>query len=821
MLALTLLAALLTLWGAGSRGLELAVAGPGATSEEGRRVGLAEPGSRALNGLDLGAEPVRVTWKGVWRVPSAGRQRLRARADGDLQVDVDDDEVLAVAGGRAARRTQASFDLEGGLHRLRIDWTAPRGARLELRWAPPGEGFRDLGRADLLPRRPSWVGEGLLLARPAATIGTEVGLVLLVLLLSTLLVAGRRGADWGIGQPGSGLARAAAAVRGRLPHGKTLARLLAVLIVFYGAALRGQALIDSFWDVDDLGLVAKVRPFLEAVTPDSFHWPQEVPYRGGDPAAYLRYGRAMKDFYEARVREPLFVFATRLGLLLAHDNNIGVGIASATFSALAVGAVYLLGAFGFGRPVGLLAALAFAVERRVIGLSIEGWRDDAFAFFVTLFAYALLRLYARSTFLNSVLLGLVAGFSWLTRITSLSFLLPSFLALAFFPRARPRRERLSRLALSVGLCLLLMAPFLANCWIAHGDAFYAINEYTSFFRERSGHVDQRPLNVIEYVAAYRPFELADKVLIGMTAHPFLPKWNFEDWLPALGPVLATASVIGLFAFLFLPRGRLLLLVHATAMVPFSLSWDIRGGSPWRHSLHAYPFYLVAAGLVLVGAARLVVSAPARAALRSWLSRRRAVAVGAVGCGLLVAAPVLSYGLRYLRVGEAIGRGDPSTLVLAGPRDACFFGRGWYPPVHVWNWHSRFMRDRQAVVFLPLERGTDYRLVLRLDPFVSEPGRPLHVEVFLNGTAIGSLTATGGAGSGRHPIFVPARLVRGGRDRLELRADHTWPASRIEQRPEAIPEDWAASLELRYVRVVPVQPGDEAPPEAREDGEPGW
>jgi 4-amino-4-deoxy-L-arabinose transferase-like glycosyltransferase len=515
----------------------------------------------------------------------------------------------------------------------------------------------------------------------------------------------------------------------------------------------------------------------------------------------------MTDFYQARVREPMFVYATRLGLRLADDNEIGVGIASAAFSTLTVGAIYLLGAFAFGRPAGLLAALAFAVERRVIGLSIEGWRDDAFACFVTLFAYAALRLYSRSSFSNAVLLGLAAGGAWLTRITSLTFLVPSFVALAVFPRARPRGERLRRLALAVSICVLLMAPFIANCAIVYGDPLYAINEYVGFFRERAGHVDEQPLSVFEYVASFRSYELLDKLLIGYTAHPFAPKWNFEDWHPALGPVLAAASLVGLFLFLGLPRGRLLLLIHLGAMFPFSFSWDVPGGSPWRHSLHAYPFYLVAAGFAICAALRLVASASARAGLRARLDRRRLLALGAAVAVIVVATPTLSYGLRYMRVREAIRHRDDSVLVLAGPRDALFFGAGWHPPVHVWNWYARFMRAREGTLYLPLQGGRGYRLVLRMDPFAHQPQRPQQVEVLLNGAPLARIRAAAlQERTGRHEILVPASRVRDGRNRLVLRADHLAPATALEDRPAAIPEEWEAALELRYIRVEPLDTG---------------
>ena len=101
----------------------------------------------------------------------------------------------------------------------------------------------------------------------------------------------------------------------------------------------------------------------------------------GDPFSYLRYAREMVGFYDAHVREPLFVFATRVCLGLPSQQDVAVGCASAFFSTLAVPAVFLLGARACSRRVGLAAAALFAIEPDVVRLSAEGWRDDAFALF--------------------------------------------------------------------------------------------------------------------------------------------------------------------------------------------------------------------------------------------------------------------------------------------------------------------------------------------------------------------------------------------------------------------------------------------------------
>ena len=52
----------------------------------------------------------------------------------------------------------------------------------------------------------------------------------------------------------------------------------------------------------------------------------------------------MTRFYQAHVREPVYVAWTKLWLWLLDDQDVGISYASATASALAILATYLLGA---------------------------------------------------------------------------------------------------------------------------------------------------------------------------------------------------------------------------------------------------------------------------------------------------------------------------------------------------------------------------------------------------------------------------------------------------------------------------------------------
>ena len=212
--------------------------------------------------------------------------------------------------------------------------------------------------------------------------------------------------------------------------------ILPVLVVLYGAVLRVDALTARYGPLErpawSHALDAHARDWFGLLRPQAFGWARVAnPYVGGDPVNYIRFGKEMEHFYDAPVREPVFPFATKIFLTLLNQQNVAVSFASAAFSVLGVLATYLLGSYAFSRRVGLGAALVMAIERDVIACGVDGWRDDAFTFFVVLSAYAMLRCYRSGSYADALLAGIIAGFACRTRITSLSFLLPGFALLIF------------------------------------------------------------------------------------------------------------------------------------------------------------------------------------------------------------------------------------------------------------------------------------------------------------------------------------------------------------------------------------------------------
>lgn len=549
-------------------------------------------------------------WTGVWIVAQDGSYDLHGRACGAFRVLLDGRALLEID-TRRLRRGRASVVVAAGVHPLEVEFvTRGPGAFAKLLWSFAGE---EPGRFDpgvLYPSPPDastlrlhgWVRT---LRRATRLAWASVAL----LALGTLLLGLGASFFWRLRRgtrflervrevwPGQGTEKTLDALR-RI--GRPAMALVPALIVLYSGALRFQALVDQYWP-DAPPWAYQILEPVRSLHPRSYAWePVESPYVGGDPYQYLLSAREARRFYDAYVREPVFVFATRIALSLAGQQDVGISFTSAAFSTLMVLATYLLGARLLGRGVGAIAATALAIDAHAIVLSGEGWRDDAFAFFVTLSAYAFLRLHDEASFVNAILAGFVGAAACLTRITSLSFVLPAIVVSAFTARAPSRRARFASVALCALITAALVAPYLVNCAVAFGDPFYAINYHTRFYRDRAQLPAAEPMGWAEYLLrAGPPGETLETMLGGLTIYPFANKWrHFDLWLPGLSFILSRSAVLGLALLALDRRGRALLLVLFASLLPFAFTWKVRGGSEWRFTLHAYPFYLVAAGCAL-------------------------------------------------------------------------------------------------------------------------------------------------------------------------------------------------------------------------------
>jgi hypothetical protein len=560
---------------------------------------------------------------------------------------------------------------------------------------------------------------------------------------------------------------------------------LLVCILLYAALLRLDALFKSYGPYEQPRWLAVMQPLVRTAaatfTPDWSWRHDDTPYVGGDPINYLKFAREMRNFYAAHVREPMFPAVTKVGLMLTGGADVGVSVASITFGLLMLVATYALGSLVASPNAGLAAAAMLAIDRSAVYWAIGGWRDELFGFFAVSCAWAWLRFARRPTRANAVLAGVLSGGACLTRITTIALIAPAvawLLVSSDFRAPNPairaawRRE----LALAVGVMTVILAPFLINCAIATGDPFYAINNHTDFYLKREGVTDVRPMSAVAYSVdkfESRPIAAADNAVRGVFVYPFANKWvGLNEWYAGLGTVLAGLAIIGLTGWLFWPDGRLLLVMFFGSLVPFSMTWTVRGGAEWRLTFFAYAFYLVAAFWFVDRAIRFARSTlverderpPAPIVLRRMLWSASIVFV------LIGVAVGWWIGVPYAVTRESLHDGGAATI-MAGPRDRVFFTDGWSELVVEGNVTTRVATAPGAALTILLPEPRSYALTLRADP-VDRGAAPRQIlRVSLNGTALEQFALGWNPERiGQYDLTIPARLFTPGRQRLELRSD---------------------------------------------------
>jgi hypothetical protein len=550
-------------------------------------------------------------------------------------------------------------------------------------------------------------------------------------------------------------------------------------------------------------------PFSKSLRPAAVPWHRvDRPYIGGDPIGYLYFARHWRHFYQAHVREPVFLFMIHLMLGVMRDSDIAVSYASLIGGTLAIFATFLLGRAAHSNAAGLIAAAALAIELDAIIWAADGWRDDTFMLFVALAGWAYVRLLQEPNTRWGIVSGIVAAGACLTRITSLSFVIP---ALVWIGARRltesGRRFPAARAALiSAGVTAALVAPFLINCWVELGDPFFAINHHTRYYRGHEGLPLDTSVGALDYVTAKlrdRPVATVDTAGVGLFVFPFSNKWiGFKAWSPALAGGLKWFAIAGLVLAAFTREGRLLWVILVTSLVPYAVTWPIGGGAEWRFTQHAYPIYLVAAA----GAIVTVVQFMWRLARRQ-LEWRNASAIRVkpvVGVALaLVVGWTLYATLPLFVLRESLEAGD-AVSVGVSDRDYLFFSNRWSKAVGSGNVMVRVAMSDRVSMRIPLPLRVDYTLTLRMDgPGLADPTLQPRVTVFLDRQTIGQVRFRDDPNRvGAYRMRVPREMAGKLLGRLDLVASHTVPAEQAGPRFAWLPGATPVAFYLWYVRLEP-------------------
>jgi hypothetical protein len=583
----------------------------------------------------------------------------------------------------------------------------------------------------------------------------------------------------------------------------------ALLITMYGALLRLDAFTGKYGTLQHPAWARiathQVAAAARRLRPSAVAWrPEPRPYVGGDPFNYLKFAREMTAFYQPHVREPMFLTATRAGLAAVDQQDAGVSLASAAGSTLAIFGTYLLGAALISPLGGLLAAAIFAIEYDAITWAVDGWRDDFFTATILFAVWALLRFHERPVFRHAVIVGITGGIASLTRITALSFLVPALAWVAIAGPGSMRRNRAIYATVAAVLLAACVAPFLISCAIATGDPFFSINYHTIYYRSAEGVRGTEPMSAARYIGSklsHLPIGTLDVGLTGLFVRPFVTKWDGLDvWISGLGSLLKWLAVAGLAMMPFFAKGRLTLLVLLTSLIPYAFTWNIGDGGAWRFTMHAYPFYIVAAVLAVAAMSRAIALAMTKRPF-PWIPtvRRAALVLAAIAA----ASAVWSLTLPWLVVREMIEKRE-SVSIETGGRDWAFFRDGW-SRTHVDGAVSvRVSRVDRASVFMPLPDKRPCVVVLRLDPVA--PAAQNMLTVLFNSQVVGRFHMDWNPlRVGAYRIPLPASWEKVGTNELTLIPDAMTSAGSAGARFAWMDPSERIGLRLWYIRILPDTP----------------
>ena len=694
-----------------------------------------------------------LTWTGIWSIPVTDAYDIYVGVNNHVIVALDG-RVLVQRDGPASASgaivTRATLDK--GPHRIAIAYVQNGTDHLDVSWASNGSGPRPLGQAELYP--------DLRAMRAYRWLAPLKWAALLSWLLIPVAAAGR----WRL--PRTRAERISGAVQALL-----------VCVLVYAALLRFDALVQRWGFIPGSASAQRVQSqlvtFVRHIRPDSLGWDRAEYPPGGDPYSYLQQARERSSFYSAHLREPVFPFSVKPVLSLLGQADVAVCVTSALFSWLTVLAIYFVGRT-FSPWVGLGAALALAVERTVVHFGVSGQRDDTFAFFVAAVAAVSLWVHERPSDLRSACWGLFAGAACLTRITALTFVLP---LLGYRIWTSPKRMGLRSAAVSLSVLILVVSPFLIDCWIRFGTPFYSVTGLgRSWDFGHSG--GQQPTPWSRYLFEQltdKPFTLLDTLCAG-AIRSFQNKWvGFQAWSATAGLPLAASAAIGIVALAWSAPGRILLLILATSLVPYLfISNTLPSGALYRYTLHAYPFFLIAAVLIAERVASSLVATVRHRRPPRWSELRPLVPRTSMTLALVASVWLAATVLPYPRMLDEL-RLHHETILLAGSRDRLFFRSGWSAPFTVGNVTFRSSVDHAATVWVPMMGGREIRLTVRLDPLVVEGTPQQVVRLALNGTAVSSFALDWDPEHvGSYSALIPRQLVHDGLNRLDITSAYSTP-----------------------------------------------
>lgn len=320
--------------------------------------------------------------------------------------------------------------------------------------------------------------------------------------------------------------------------------------------------------------------------------------------------KSFLNFYDASSREPLWPFVYKIVFSVFGESDMIIRIITIFFSILIVSLTFKVGKEFANDFVGLFAAFLVAINPFLIFNSIRGLKMEIFTCLLLLMFYYL---FIREMNLKKRLItvGILGGLACLLRLESLVivfFVLGYFIIKNIIRKPQDYKKITIWTACGILITLIMVGPFMYNCYKEKGDPFFPLTKHTVAWRNiefkgqegfltveevRANLYTGKKVTGAEYVfKMHTPKQIAKYItkgyydsfnkhikLSGTRNPPYDKKIRFIFWF----------GLLGILLLLFLRKFDIIVMMSISI---FPNVFTVYLGASSRHVMHIYPFFAI-------------------------------------------------------------------------------------------------------------------------------------------------------------------------------------------------------------------------------------